>query len=224
MSSPSRDLAIRLQPFVQAGLLPALPTWWQLRQGELEMIPFVLSSDATDESRYAPWLGHPWIRQPIILWQVGRDHLRAGSGLGTSLSSLCKHLHLTHHLGMPVYDLQLVQTHAGGLDRLERETVAVLAGSESWARRRRRVVGLLLQDPPEYLERFLGADGWIARARRFEYPAPTDEGSPFPPEFYSLASFCGYCAERFPKHPRDLGWSALPMHLASRLTRRLRGA
>ena len=42
-------LARRLQVFRDAGLLPTIPTPWQIRQGEIEMTLFVISEDATAE-------------------------------------------------------------------------------------------------------------------------------------------------------------------------------
>ena len=43
------SLAARLAPFVEAGLVPRIPTAMQVRQGELQMLPYVISSDATNE-------------------------------------------------------------------------------------------------------------------------------------------------------------------------------
>ncbi|MCB0221146.1 MAG: hypothetical protein KDH09_15720, partial [Chrysiogenetes bacterium] len=111
------DIEARLAPFVSRGLIARAPTRWQITQGEMEMLPYVLTPDITDEHRYegAP-LGHPVLRQPIIFSQVGRDHLRTGSGLECKLESVMKHLHFTIHAGMPVFDLQVIQTHPRGLE------------------------------------------------------------------------------------------------------------
>ena len=48
---PPRDLTTRLRPFLDAGLMTHVPTPFQIRQGELVMFPYVISSEATDESR-----------------------------------------------------------------------------------------------------------------------------------------------------------------------------
>jgi hypothetical protein len=106
------SLASRLQVFVDAGLLARVPTRWQLLQGEIEMTPYVVSTDATAEEGYRDQLAsHPLVRQLRILAHVGRDHLRTGSALGAKLESVCAHLILTYHRGMPVFDLQIIQTH-----------------------------------------------------------------------------------------------------------------
>jgi hypothetical protein len=203
----SIPLEVRLRPFLDAGLLRSVPTRWQIRLGQIEMTPYVISTDATAEEGYRPGFGHPLVRQPIIFSQVGVDHLRTGSALGARLDSLCAHLQLTYHRGMPVFDLQAVQTHAGGLDRLEAAIDDIQAGTSRTGRRRRAIASLILRDPDAYFERFTGADGWIARARRFDYAVPADEDSHFPAEFFSLIGFLDHCARSFPPRP-SADWRA----------------
>ncbi len=223
----SRDSFIqsRLSVFVDAGLLAPeqVPTWWQLRQAEVEMTPYVISTDATSEAMYdGRVLGHPWLRQPLIITQVGLDHFRTGSGLGARHRSVCNHLHLTYHQGMPVFDLQIIQTHDRGLERFRERTQALADGSTAEARRLRRIGRLTLADPDAYYQQFLGEHGWISRAQRFDYPGPENEGSAFPREFYSLVDLVRYAATSFEAHPAQLGWHRLPLHLARLSGRRLR--
>lgn len=218
-----RQLKARLQGFLDAGLVQSVPTNFQIWQGETEMTPYVLSSDATAEEGYVgARFGTPWIRQPLIFSQVGRDHLRIGCALNACLRSVCTHLHLTYHRGMPVFDLQLIQTHPLGLDVLEQSIIEILDGTTPAARRHKKIASLILARPEEYLEKFLGDSGWIARARRLEYPPPTAESSSFPSEFYSLVDFMNYCALTFPATPSDLPWVAYPQHFARLFLRRLR--
>jgi len=217
------DLHQRLRVFIDAGLLSRIPTRWQIRQGELQMAPYVLSSDATTEEGYARGpLGHPLLRQPLIFSQIGREHLHIGCALGSAHASLCAHLQLTFHRGMPVFDLQVLQTHPDGLARLRRTLEEMVAGSTPLARRRQRIAGWIFTDPRAYLERFLGDDGWIARAERFDYAGPAEEGSAFPPEFFSLVGFLSYCASMFPAHPGDLSWWRYPEHVLTLAGRRFR--
>jgi hypothetical protein len=216
------ELGERLRVFADAGLIPAVPTWWQIRQGELEMTPYVISTDATAEEGYAGKpLGHPLLRQPLVVSQVGWDHFRTGSGLDVALESLCAHLQLTYHRGMPVFDLQAVQTHPGGLDRLRACMEDLVEPVTALGRRRRRLAGLILARPEEYAGRFLARGGWIERAARLDYPTPADEGSDFPAEFWSLTGFLGYCT-RFPAERAALPWHRLPRHYARLVGRRLR--
>jgi hypothetical protein len=218
------NLAARLRPFTDAGLLRRIPTPWQLRQGEWEMTPYVMSTDATDESGYTRF-GHPVLRQAIILREVGLDHLATGAALGVKLASLITHLELTYHQGMPVFDLQAVQTHPDGLARLRAALEAVAAGSTPLGRRRKRIQSWILRDPEGYLGRFFGPDGWLARAERFDYATPADEGSVFPPEFFSLVGLLDYCAAHFPaeRHMSRVRVPGYLLHLAGRRFREGRG-
>lgn len=219
----SQSLRRRLAVFTGAGLLPVIPTRWQIRQGEIEMTPYVISSDATSRTGYegAPF-GHPILRQPLIASQVGRDHFRTGSGLAVKLESQCRHLELTFHQGMPVFDLQVLQTHDNGLQRLRASLEELLEGTSRRARRQNRLALLILANPAEYYREFLGDDGWIARAERFDYPEPASEGAAFPPEFYSLVGLLNYCAQTFPAEREHIGWSRMPGHVTRLLSRRFR--
>ena len=194
------SLAARLAPFVEAGLVPRIPTAMQVRQGELQMLPYVISSDATNELYYAGTpLGHPVVRQPVLLGLIGRDHLETGTGFAAKLQSVIRHLHFTYHPGMPVWDLQVIQTHPGGLEALRLETEALLSPKTLVHRARRRLLGMIVADPDAYLRLFLGDEGYIARAARFDYPKPSEEDAEFPPEFFSVVDFVNYCAVAFPE-------------------------
>jgi hypothetical protein len=217
------SLEQRFSTFVDAGLLPRVPTRWQLLQGEIEMTPYVISTDATSEEGYRAHVpSHPLVRQLLIFAHVGRDHLRTGSALGAKLESVCAHLILTLHRGMPVFDLQIVQTHERGLARLGDAIEETIAKSTPIGQRRWRLVSTLLQDPVAYLEQFLGDDGWIARAERFDYPGPTDESSRFPPEFWSLVELARYCEATFPARRRDIPLARLPGYIVQLAGRRAR--
>src|SRR4051794_24437412 len=99
----SRDPAVRLAVFVDAGLIERVPTTWQLLQGQIEMAPYVMLPDAGDRARYAgARLGHPLLRTPIVLREVGANHLRIGHGLHNPAEVLFRHLNFVLHSGMPV--------------------------------------------------------------------------------------------------------------------------
>jgi hypothetical protein len=223
MNAYQRWLARRLELFRRVGRIPQIPTQFQVASGELEMLPYVLSPDATEERRYRYGaLGNPIVRQAVILREIGTDHLDPGTGLRARLASVIRHLQFTHHQGMPVWDLQVLQTHAGGLDAFRRETVRLLSGDTPDARRRMTRLRTVLRDPIDYLERFLGDDGWIARADRMDYAAPDGEGSAFPIEFFSLVDFMEHCARKHPAHAKDLSPLRVPAHFVAQITRRAR--
>ena len=215
------QLAARLRVFTDAGILGVVPTRWQLLQAEIEMTPYVISTDATAEEGYRrDVLAHPLVRQALIFAHVGRDHLRTGSALGARLESICAHLILTFHRGMPVFDLQVIQTHDGGLERLAAAIEDARTGATSLGRRRGAIARRLFRDPEAYFAQF--AD-WIPRAARFDYPAPEIEGSAFPPEFFGLVPLAEYAATSFPPHRADVPWTAVPAHVLGLASRRFRG-
>jgi len=209
------DLSERLSVFTSAGLLDRVPTPDQIRQGEWEMAPYVVSADATQEDRYteAPW-GHPLLRQPFIFSQIGLDHFKIGVGLNISVDNLCAHLHFTLHQGMPTWDLQLLQTHPGGLDRLRQRVAGLLDPQTPLQRRHAWLARRIVPDADAYHRCFLGEDGWIAQAERMDYP-PADE-TDLPPEFADLMVFFRY-VQRFPEAVAWHRWPALvPWNLSRR--------
>lgn len=214
------ELHERLRVFTDAGILRAVPTRWQLLQAEIEMTPYVISTDATAEEGYRrDVLAHPLVRQALIFAHVGRDHLRTGSALGARLESICAHLILTFHRGMPVFDLQVIQTHPGGLARLAAAIEETRLGSTPIGLRRRMIAHRLLRDPEMYFAQFAE---WIDRAARFDYPDAAEEGSAFPPEFFGLVPLAEYAATSFPAHGRDLAWVRYPTHVLGLASRRFR--
>lgn len=221
-TAPSRDVAERLGVFVESGHLSELPTHWQLWLGAFEMAPFVLSPDVTAEEHYRRSLwAHPSVRQPFLLAHIGPDHLSAGSGLRVRLQSVCKHLQLTWHEGMPTYDLQLAQTHPGGLEALRSSTLALLADETPAARRQNRLARRLFDDPAAYYRQFTDPGGWIDRAAAFDYEPPPED-SLMPPEFTSLVGFAAHCARSYPRTPAETGWAQIPGTLLHLLGRRAR--
>ncbi len=219
----NEEIAKRLQVFSKSGLLESAPTSFQLLQGTVEMLPYVTSTDATAERFYqgAPF-AHALLRQPLIFSRVGLDHLRTGSALGARLDSIIKHLLFTYHEGMPVYDLQIIQTHKAGLDRFEAQVLALLEDGEE-SRKHHRFVALFLPNAQSYYKHFVGTDGWIARARVFDYASTeSEEGSSFPPEFFSLVGFADHCAKSYPRDFWQLGARAAPKHFLRLVGRRFR--
>lgn len=216
----SRDLEQRLRPLREAGLFTGLPTRWQLLLGQVEMAPYVVMPDAGDGARYrGARCGHPLLRTPIVLSQVGWEHLRVGHGLDASLRALVLHLAYVFHEGMPIFDLQLVQTHEGGLDALRRFLEALEDDREA---HHRRLIDLVIPDARSYRRRFLETDGWIDRAARFDYPPPTSAAAFLRPEFTQLTSFLAYCREAFPESPRgETPWRSA-RRIAALASRRLR--
>ncbi len=218
-----RTLDERLQTFRDSGLLPHTPTRFQRFLGQLEMVGYVISPDATDAERYsgAP-LGGPLVRQPLSAALVGIDHFRVGDGLGASLGGLCRHLLFVFHQGMPNYDLQLIQTHPDGLETLRRFMEDAQTEQTPRGRRLSRAAGWIVPDSKDYREQFLRPGGWIDRAVRFDYDPPPSTDPSLRPEFNSLVRFLVYCHDHYPEHPGALEWQRWPQTLLTIGTTRWR--
>lgn len=199
------DLSTRLAPFIERGLIHKVPSWWQVTQGSIEMMPYVTTPDPDDRRRYADApLGHPLVRTPFIIAYTLGGHFNVGSGLCQGQRSIQKHLFAVHHFGQPVYDLQLAQTFPDGLENLRNGFLQLRHAANIGRRMERALVGAIVPRWDVYCETMLGH---IDRASRFDYDVS-------PPawarkEFWSLAAFMTYCAETFPptlrgEHPLAL--------------------
>lgn len=221
MAELSRDPAVRLRVFVDAGLLKRVPTVWQLFQGQVEMAPYVVLPDEGDGERYAGAIAsHPLLRTPLVLREIGLDHFRVGHGLHARPESLYRHLNIVYHEGMPAFDLQLVQTVPNGLAEL-RESMEQLEHPRTAERAaQRRRIDLVLADSSAYRRKYLEPGGWIERAERFDYPSTADVAEFLRPEFTSLISFADYCARNFPAQPGEHDVRQLPGHLAGLFRKR----
>ena len=184
------------------------------------MAPYVYLPDDTDTVRYkGTAFGHPLLRTPIVLWNIGLDHLRVGSGLGAKPESVYRHLNFVYHHGMPAFDLQLAQTIPGGLDSLRQYTEEIEVGATRMRARQRRWIDRIVPNAPKYRREFLKADGWIDQAAALEYPRDSQIPSFQRREFTSLTRFANYCANAFPLRATDIPFYRLPQRLWKLATR-----
>jgi len=174
-------------------MIDRVPTKWQIFQGSVEMLQYVVIPDSDDGRRYAGApLGHPILRTPFLVGYTLGGHFNVGSGLRASERSLQKHLLAVYHFGQPVYDLQLVQTFPDGLERLRRKFSDVHAARTRLSKFERAFVGSIVPAWDDYCEAILGH---IERADRFEYDqAPAWARK----EFWSLSDFMNHCADAYP--------------------------
>jgi hypothetical protein len=194
-SKTRRDLRDRLEPFLSAGILSDVPNQWQITQGNWEMAPYVVMPDIDDGERYAgAIMGHPLLRTPLILSYIGWDHFKVGSGLSASANAIIKHLCIVHHQIMPDYDLQLLQTHKDGLEKLETYLEELDASKPKFSRRMHRsIIDAVLPNAKEYRNNYLGKYGWIARAKKMDYTTREMIPEYLREDFFSLISFLKYC-------------------------------
>lgn len=171
----------RLGFFVAQGMLRAIPTRWQLLAGAVVMLPFVLNETPVERAtNRRTLLGQLPLRVPLQALYCPAQ-LLVGTGLSASTQTVVRHLiSAFHDDAMITYDLQLLQTHPGGLAALEQAAGEVAAG-------RRRGSWLLAQ--------LVGGGGYHAHlgelaiaARAFRYPEACAD-----PRFSSLVGFAEFC-------------------------------
>jgi len=189
MSRLGRAIAARMGFFVRAGLLLRLPSKWQVEVGVKAMLPVTLSESPRERARSRQtWLGQIPIRVPLQILYCPRQAI-VDSGLTLSPRQLVRHLLSVYHedafLG---YDLQVLQSHPGGLPLLAAQAQRVVRGQTLWAPLLRGLVSW-----PHYHERLIEL---AAEAERFAYPDPLD----LDPRFTSLVGFANFCCS-FPDWP-----------------------
>ena len=172
----------RLGFFVKMGLLPSLPTPWQVRAGSLAMLPLYLSeSDRERERSRQHWLGQVPIRVPLQILYCPRQTL-SSTGLDMSPKHIVRHLLSVYHEDAFIgYDLQLLHSHPGGLGLLRQEALRISDGKSRAAPLLRRMVG-----QPGYHR---GLARLAEEALAGSYPNPED----LDPRFVTLTGFAGFC-------------------------------
>ena len=189
------DIDARLAGFVRTGRLERVPTVWQVRMGTAVMLPITLSESERERQRSrSTFAGQVPVRVPIQLLYSPRQLLTT-SGIELRARDVVRHLLCVYHeeafLG---YDLQLLESHEGGLELLEREASAVVDGRNRLSPILRSVVGW-----PSYHATLIEL---AARARACEYPDPLD----LDPRFSTLLGFAHFCCS-LPDWPgREFYW------------------
>ena len=127
----ARDgLTQRMQPLVAHGLIDAVPTRVQLVVGSLDMLRFWISPAAAD---YYAQQGISFAFHPVLRVLDDPAAMLDPVGFFVDRDAVIGHLLQVVHAN-PVYDVQLLSTHPDGLDELEAQTRAVIAGTHSRAR------------------------------------------------------------------------------------------
>jgi|GEM_PF-4164852 len=170
----------RFEFFVAQGLLAAVPHPGQVKAATLEMLPFAFNETPIEHAanRQSFW-GYIPLRVPLQLLYCPQQAI-VWNGLLATPHTLIKHLLSSFHEdGVIAYDLQLLQSHPGGLEGLERAAEEVVSGEDPLAPMLSAIAGGYHAHLSE-----------LARAaRRFEYPQDLH------PRFSSLLGFGRYCLQ-----------------------------
>jgi hypothetical protein len=189
------DIDDRIGWFVRAGRLERVPTPWQLRMGTAVMLPITFSESERERARSrSTFAGQVPVRVPLQVLYAPRQVL-SSSGLELRARDIVRHLLCVYHedafLG---YDLQLLESHVGGLELLEREAARIVDRSNALTPLLERVVGW-----PGYHARLVEL---AMKARVGEYPDPLD----LDPRFCTLLGFARFCCS-LPDWPsREFYW------------------
>jgi hypothetical protein len=172
----------RIGFFVKHGLVERTPSPWQVKVGWLAMLPITLSESERERARSrATWLGQVPVRVPLQVLYNPRQ-LIADTGLTNEPAQIVRHvLSVYHEDAFLGYDLQLLQSHPGGLALLRREAKRVVDRETRWAPLLTKLVGW-----PGYHARLIEL---AEAAERFEYPDPLDLDR----RFTSLVGFAELC-------------------------------
>ena len=173
----------RLDFFVRHGMLPTVPSAWQLAVGGLAMLPVSLGESERERARSRlTWMA-TIPRRVLFQGLYAPRQLWADNGLGLRPAQIVRHLLSVYHedafLG---YDLQLLQSHPGGLALLRDEARRVVDGETRWA-----PYLVSLTSWPGYHARLVELAG---DAEQFRYPDPLD----LDPRFVTLVGFAAWCA------------------------------
>ncbi|MDY7225588.1 hypothetical protein [Hyalangium rubrum] len=177
---PGHGWQARFEFFVTHGLLESVPHPRQIETATVEMMPFAFNETPIEyaANRTSIW-GHIPLRVPLQLLYCPQQAI-VWNGLLATPHTLVKHLlSAFHEDGVIAYDLQLLQSHPGGLELLERSAEEVASGEHPLAPMLSAIAGGYHAHLAE-----------LARAaRRFEYPADLD------PRFSSFVGFSRYCLQ-----------------------------
>lgn len=208
-------LDARMRRLEQLGYLENAPTRVQLVVGSIDMLRFWISPAAADY--YASQGIHYGFHQVLRVLDDPASMVDPTGFLSTA-DTIIGHLMQVVHAN-PAYDLQLLESHEGGLEELERQVRAMLDGTHP----RAASIGAIVEED-DYHERLLG---YVTRYRdSADVEAPLRDNIAESPKwraiertFGTLPNAMRYFAN-MPGTPLGAAWHVLrvrefPAHLGS---------
>lgn len=195
------ELERRMACLERAGYVAERPTRAQLAYGALDMLRFVIVPAARD---YYGKQGIDFNFHQVLRFLDDPVSLMDPTGILSERDTIIGHLLQVTHLN-PIYDLQLMDMWSDGLEELERQVAAMVAGTHP----RARTIGAVIEDP-EYHERLLDyvrryrTDRAIPDLVREQASIRDDEHfAAAERTFATLPGYLEYCC-RLPEQPRRL--------------------
>lgn len=150
----------RLQRLKDLGHIDVIPTRRQRMVGAIDMMRFFIVPCAAD---YYDQMGINFRFHTFLRWLDDPASVIDPTGFNSSRDAIIGHVLQVVHAN-PHYDLQLLDSFEGGLDDMERQTLAVLDGTHPRAESIKAIV-----EDNDYHQRLLG---YIRRYREDPYTEP----------------------------------------------------
>lgn len=186
-----REIARRIAALEARGFVEARPTRLQVLFGGLDMLRFLIEPGARDYYRQK---GISFGFHQLLRILDDPMSMVDPTGFLSDRDTIVGHLMQVVHLN-PVYDLQLIEMFDDGLEDLERQVAAMVAGTHP----RSRTIGAIVEEPG-YHARLLD---YVRRYRRDPAAVPpvrTEQTLRSDPHFAAaertfatLPGFLGYC-------------------------------
>lgn len=209
------SLDARLGRLRELGYVERAPTRLQLVVGSIDMLRFWISPAAAD---YYASKGIDYTFHQVLRVLDDPASMVDPTGFLSARDVIIGHLMQVVHAN-PAYDLQLLESHDGGLDALEAELEAMLAGTHP----RAASIGAIVEEP-DYHARLLAYVREYRRERDADAPlrdniAKDPRWREIERTFGTLPRAMAYFA-RLPDRPLPAAWHlltvrAFPSHLAS---------
>jgi hypothetical protein len=195
------EIPRRLAALRDRGYVAHAPTRAQLLFGGLDMVRWVIEPAARDYYRAK---GISFGLHTLLRVLDDPVSMIDPTGFLSARDTIIGHVIQVTHLN-PIYDLQLLEAFADGLDELERQVVAVIAGRHP----RAGTLAAIVEDPG-YHARLLGYVRAFKADRRAPPPVRAEQTLRADPvfaaaeqTFATLPGFLRYCT-KLPSHPVSL--------------------
>jgi hypothetical protein len=201
LATDGAELDRRFELLAARGLAPQRPTRPQLFVGGLDMLRLLLSPAARD---YYGTLGISFGFHQLLRVLDDPVSMIDATGLFSDRDTIVGHLLQVVHFN-PVYDLQLIQMFPDGLEDLEAQVTAMVAGIHP----RQRTIGAIVEDPHyharllEYVRRYRERPDATPPIRPESTLRSRPEFARIEECFATLPAFLAYCC-RLPTRPRAL--------------------
>jgi hypothetical protein len=196
-----REIPARLERLRARGYVDQAPSRAQLVFGGLDMVRFVIEPAARDYYRQK---GFSFGLHQVLRFLDDPVSMIDPTGFLSARDTIIGHLMQVVHLN-PVYDLQLLESFDDGLDELERQVRAMIAGTHP----RHATIAAIVEDPTyhcrllDYVVRFRADRGTPPPVRQEQTLRADPVFAAAEQTFATLPGFLRYCV-KLPSSPSVL--------------------